>query len=256
MARADRPRGGRRGRGLGALRRPSGEGLFNGVVETRRRRRRQPALRLRAGALRGRLGVRHAARRGRARRQPRVGRARLRLGARQGPDGDEARGPRLVGEGHGRLRRARQPAPRLRHHAGARRARHELRPRVPRRPRRIGDRGLARDDPGRPRRRSAPTPSRRAATCCSPTAPTRTRSPASRSRPTTCAAPTPPPSPRWTPSSSTTCARAGLAEADAKKLVIDGFLQELVERTIEGPIRDALASSLERRLAELLAVPA
>jgi Fe-S cluster assembly protein SufD len=45
----------------------------------------------------------------------------------------------------------------------------------------------------------------------------------------------------------------GLAEADAKKLVIDGFLQELVERTVEGPIRDALASSLERRLGELLA---
>ena len=48
----------------------------------------------------------------------------------------------------------------------------------------------------------------------------------------------------------------GLREADAKKLVIDGFLQELVERTVEGPIRDALASSLERRLGELLAEPA
>jgi Fe-S cluster assembly protein SufD len=45
----------------------------------------------------------------------------------------------------------------------------------------------------------------------------------------------------------------GLREADAKKLVIDGFLQELVERTAEGPIRDALATSLERRLGELLA---
>ena len=48
----------------------------------------------------------------------------------------------------------------------------------------------------------------------------------------------------------------GLAEADAKQLVIDGFLQELVERTSEGPIRDALASALERRLGELLAAPA
>jgi Fe-S cluster assembly protein SufD len=48
----------------------------------------------------------------------------------------------------------------------------------------------------------------------------------------------------------------GLREADAKRLVIDGFLQELVERTVEGPIRDALASSLERRLGELLAEPA
>ena len=31
------------------------------------------------------------------------------------------------------------------------------------------------------------------------------------------------------------------------------FLQELVNRTIEGPIRDALAEALERRLGELLA---
>jgi Fe-S cluster assembly protein SufD len=45
----------------------------------------------------------------------------------------------------------------------------------------------------------------------------------------------------------------GLREEDAKRLVIDGFLQELVERTAEGPIRDALADSLERRLGELLA---
>ena len=47
----------------------------------------------------------------------------------------------------------------------------------------------------------------------------------------------------------------GLSEAAAKRLVIDGFLQELVERTIEGPIRDALAGALERRLAELLDTP-
>ena len=45
----------------------------------------------------------------------------------------------------------------------------------------------------------------------------------------------------------------GLGEPEAKRLVIDGFLQELVERTIEGPIRDALAQALERRLGELLA---
>ena len=45
----------------------------------------------------------------------------------------------------------------------------------------------------------------------------------------------------------------GLDEADSKRLVIDGFLQELVNRTIEGPIRDALAGALERRLGELLA---
>ena len=44
----------------------------------------------------------------------------------------------------------------------------------------------------------------------------------------------------------------GLAEAEAKRLVIDGFLQELVERAGEGPLRDAMSASLERRLGELL----
>ena len=45
----------------------------------------------------------------------------------------------------------------------------------------------------------------------------------------------------------------GLDEAEAKSLVVEGFLQELVERAKEGPIRDALAAELERRLGELLA---
>ncbi|MGH2954761.1 MAG: Fe-S cluster assembly protein SufD [Solirubrobacterales bacterium] len=45
----------------------------------------------------------------------------------------------------------------------------------------------------------------------------------------------------------------GLGEPEAKRLVIDGFLQELVLRASEGPIREALADSLERRLGELLA---
>jgi Fe-S cluster assembly protein SufD len=44
----------------------------------------------------------------------------------------------------------------------------------------------------------------------------------------------------------------GLGEPDAKRLVIDGFLQELVVRAAEGPIRDALGGELERRLGELL----
>jgi Fe-S cluster assembly protein SufD len=48
----------------------------------------------------------------------------------------------------------------------------------------------------------------------------------------------------------------GVPEAEAKRLVIEGFLQELVERTAEGPIRDSLATELERRLGELLAEPA
>ncbi|CAN5405926.1 Fe-S cluster assembly protein SufD [soil metagenome] len=44
----------------------------------------------------------------------------------------------------------------------------------------------------------------------------------------------------------------GLPDAQAKRLVIDGFLQEMVERTAEGPIRDVLTEQLERRLGELL----
>ena len=44
----------------------------------------------------------------------------------------------------------------------------------------------------------------------------------------------------------------GLGDADAKRLVIEGFLQELVERAHEGPIRDALRDELEGRLERLL----
>jgi Fe-S cluster assembly protein SufD len=34
--------------------------------------------------------------------------------------------------------------------------------------------------------------------------------------------------------------------------VIEGFMEELVERFEEGPIRDALAGALERRMAQVL----
>jgi Fe-S cluster assembly protein SufD len=44
----------------------------------------------------------------------------------------------------------------------------------------------------------------------------------------------------------------GLAEPQAKRLIIDGFLQELAERTAEGPFRDALSAALDRRLGEIL----
>jgi Fe-S cluster assembly protein SufD len=44
----------------------------------------------------------------------------------------------------------------------------------------------------------------------------------------------------------------GIGEAEAKRMIVEAFLGELVERTAEGPIRDALAGELERRLAELL----
>jgi Fe-S cluster assembly protein SufD len=45
----------------------------------------------------------------------------------------------------------------------------------------------------------------------------------------------------------------GMPEPQAKRLIIDGFLQELAERTGEGPLREALSAALDRRLAEVLA---
>jgi Fe-S cluster assembly protein SufD len=44
----------------------------------------------------------------------------------------------------------------------------------------------------------------------------------------------------------------GLGEAIAKRLVIEGFLAALVERFEEGPVRDVLGASLERRLGLVL----
>ena len=44
----------------------------------------------------------------------------------------------------------------------------------------------------------------------------------------------------------------GLAQDAAERLVVEGFLAELVERFEEGPVRDALAGALERRLAAVL----
>jgi len=34
--------------------------------------------------------------------------------------------------------------------------------------------------------------------------------------------------------------------------VIDGFMQELVERFEEGPLREAMSGALERRLSQIL----
>ena len=45
----------------------------------------------------------------------------------------------------------------------------------------------------------------------------------------------------------------GLPESGAKRLVIEGFLAELVQRAHEGPIREALRDELETRLQRLLA---
>jgi Fe-S cluster assembly protein SufD len=44
----------------------------------------------------------------------------------------------------------------------------------------------------------------------------------------------------------------GLGEPVAQRLVIEGFMAELVERFEEGPIRDVLAGALERRLSRVL----
>jgi Fe-S cluster assembly protein SufD len=44
----------------------------------------------------------------------------------------------------------------------------------------------------------------------------------------------------------------GLAEEEAKRLIIEGFLEALVERLDEGPVRAAVSVALERRLGEIL----
>jgi Fe-S cluster assembly protein SufD len=44
----------------------------------------------------------------------------------------------------------------------------------------------------------------------------------------------------------------GLDDALAKRLIIEGFLESLVERLAEGPVRDEVSAALERRLAEIL----
>ena len=44
----------------------------------------------------------------------------------------------------------------------------------------------------------------------------------------------------------------GLPEAGAHRLVVEGFLGALLERFAEGPVREAVAVALDRRLAEVL----
>ena len=44
----------------------------------------------------------------------------------------------------------------------------------------------------------------------------------------------------------------GLGEGQSKRLVIEGFMSELVQRFEEGPIREAMSGALERRLSVLL----
>ena len=44
----------------------------------------------------------------------------------------------------------------------------------------------------------------------------------------------------------------GLDDEAAKALIIEGFLESLVERLAEGPVRDSISEALETRLAEIL----
>jgi Fe-S cluster assembly protein SufD len=44
----------------------------------------------------------------------------------------------------------------------------------------------------------------------------------------------------------------GLVEPVATRMVIEGFMQELVERFEEGPVREAMSGALERRLSRIL----
>jgi Fe-S cluster assembly protein SufD len=44
----------------------------------------------------------------------------------------------------------------------------------------------------------------------------------------------------------------GLEPAAAKSLIIEGFLESLVERLAAGPVRDEISTAFERRLAEIL----
>jgi Fe-S cluster assembly protein SufD len=44
----------------------------------------------------------------------------------------------------------------------------------------------------------------------------------------------------------------GLDPAAAKQLIIEGFLESLVERLAAGPVRDEISAALERRLGEIL----
>ena len=44
----------------------------------------------------------------------------------------------------------------------------------------------------------------------------------------------------------------GLPEADAHRLVVEGFLEAIVGRFEEGAVRDAVAAAIERRLAQVL----
>ena len=160
-------------------------------------------------------------------------------------------GPGLRGAGHRRLRRRPGPAPRLRHDPGARGAEHQLRPRLPRRPRRRLDRGLARDDQVDPgaQQTDAFQESRNLllSTEAHADAIPGLEIDADDVRCTHAAAIAQIDSEQLFYLTS-----RGLDPAEAKCLIIEGFLESLVERLAEGPVRDEISAALERRLAEIL----
>ena len=47
----------------------------------------------------------------------------------------------------------------------------------------------------------------------------------------------------------------GLSPAEAKTLIVEGFLEALVERLPEGPVRERVSAALAERLAQVLAQP-
>ena len=213
-AHADRARGRRAGRGVGAV--PVGlRGGRRRVQHGRRAGRRRERAGCATSAA-SRLSERSwifGAQRAEVGRDGSLDWVALGFGSARGRVRMETRlgGPGADARVTGAYATPRPPAHRLRHHAGARRAR----TRPPTSPSAACSRaarprsgGATSSSTPAPRR---PTLSRSRATCCSPSAPTPTRSRASRSRPTTCAARTPRRSPRSTPSSCSTCARTASA---------------------------------------------
>ena len=152
LARAGRARGGRRGRGLGAVRLDRARPVHH-RRRARRRPERAPALRLRPGPRRGLVDLRHPARDASPATASSTGSCSA--SARATARSSRTRSSRA------RAPRARSPAPtrtRGRQHLDFDTTQEHAaancisRPRLPRDPRRPLERGLARDDQGRPRR--------------------------------------------------------------------------------------------------------
>ena len=134
----DRARGGRRGRGLGAVpvRRPTTRGVLNAVVELIVGQNARPALR-RAARSSSRAAGSSAPSAPRSAATASLDWVALGFGSARGKVRMETllAGEGADGEVTGAYAPPRPPAHRLRHHAGARGAEHDLRPRLPRHPR-------------------------------------------------------------------------------------------------------------------------